>query len=387
MMCSSASAFSRSKRERLRITSRRWSRYRPRRSFRVNSPGCLPPSSANRIAPKVLCSGVFLKSSAMVRLASAPRLSSTTRTDPLAVRFVTQVGHVRDQALAGEPGDPGDDPRLGHRVGKLGDHKLLLSAAQRFGNHAGAHHHPAPAGLVHAADALRADDEPAGGEVGPREHLHQIGGRAVGVCHQDAQRSGDLGEVVGRHVGAHPDRDTGAAVHEEVGEACRKDGRFLQPVVEVALPEDRVLVYLVQQLGCHRGEARLGVAVRGCRIAVDGAEVALAVNERIAQRKLLHHAYQGIVHGGIAVRVILAQNLAHDGRALLVVAVRLQSQTVHGEQDPPMNRLEAVPHIGKRPLNDHAHRVVEKRAAHLLLDEARQGHGYASGLPTFALPA
>ena len=46
---------------------------------------------------------------------------------------------------------------------------------------------------------------------------------------------------------------------------------------------------------------------------------------------------------------------------------------VHGEQHPPVNRLQAVPDIGQRAPHDHAHRVIEVGTPHLLLEADREG--------------
>ena len=51
----------------------------------------------------------------------------------------------------------------------------------------------------------------------------------------------------------------------------------------------------------------LGVPVGGRRIAVDGAEVPLPVDERVAHREVLGQAHQGVVGGRVAVRVELAR--------------------------------------------------------------------------------
>jgi hypothetical protein len=52
-----------------------------------------------------------------------------------------------------------------------------------------------------------------------------------------------------------------------------------------------------------------------------------------------------------------------------------------------VNGFQAIPDVGKRSLNDHAHRVVEERLLHLVLDETRDdvvslvGHGaFGSGV-------
>jgi hypothetical protein len=53
-------------------------------------------------------------------------------------------------------------------------------------------------------------------------------------------------------------------------------------------------------------------------------------------------------------------------------AARRQPRLLHGVQDPAVHRLQPVPHVRQRALHDDAHRVVEERVPHLLLDEARQ---------------
>ena len=41
---------------------------------------------------------------------------------------------------------------------------------------------------------------------------------------------------------------------------------------------------------------------------------------------------------------------------------------VHREQHAPVHRLQAVAHVGQRAPDDHAHRVIEVRPAHLLFE-------------------
>jgi hypothetical protein len=68
------------------------------------------------------------------------------------------------------------------------------------------------------------------------------------------------------------------------------------------------------------------------------------------------------------VRVELAHHVADDTGALHVAAVRPVAGVEHGVQDLAVDRLEAVAHVGQRPTDDDAHRVVEVRALHLDLD-------------------
>ena len=119
-------------------------------------------------------------------------------------------------------------------------------------------------------------------------------------------------------------------------------------------------------------QAHLGVAHRRRRVAVDRAEVALAVHQHVAHGERLRHAHQRAVDGGIAVRVVLADDVADDARRLLVGLVVVVAQLVHGVQQPPVHGLESIAHVGQRAADDHAHRVVEIRLAHLVFDRDRR---------------
>ena len=117
-----------------------------------------------------------------------------------------------------------------------------------------------------------------------------------------------------------------------------------------------------------RRQARLRVAHRRRAVAVDRAEVALAVDERVAHREVLGEPDEGVVEGDVAVRVVLAHHLADDRGALAVRAGRRQPHLAHRVEDPAMDGLEAVADVGQGARHDDAHRVVEVRDAHLVLD-------------------
>jgi DNA gyrase subunit A len=68
--------------------------------------------------------------------------------------------------------------------------------------------------------------------------------------------------------------------------------------------------------GRHR-EPALGVA-HGRGAVVERAEVAVAVDERQAQRERLRHPDERVVDGAVAVRVQLAHHLADDAGALTI---------------------------------------------------------------------
>jgi len=64
--------------------------------------------------------------------------------------------------------------------------------------------------------------------------------------------------------------------------------------------------------------------------------------------------------------MVLAHAITDDAGALDVRPVRLQAEILHREQNAAMHGLEAVADVGKGAPDDHAHRVVHVRGAHLL---------------------
>ena len=237
--------------------------------------------------------------------------------DPHAVLvgLVVHPGDALELLLRRQLGDGPHQVFLVHLVGDLRHHDLRLARGFHLLDHgARAHDHPAAAVLVGLADALAAVDVAAGGEVGPRDDLPQVGDGGVGVVDQQLDRLRHLAQVVRRDVGRHADGDAARAVDEEVRDPRGKDGRLLEPVVVVGLEGDGVLVDVVEHRDGDARQAGFGVPVCRRGIAVHRAEVALSVHQRIAQREVLHHAHHRVVHRGVAVRVVLAQHVAHHRR-------------------------------------------------------------------------
>ena len=178
----------------------------------------------------------------------------------------------------------------------------------------------------------------------------------------------DFREVVRRDVGGHADRDAVGAVDDEVGNAGGQDVGLEGGLVVVGDEVDGVHFNVGEQFAADFFEAALGVPHGGRRIAIDGAEISLAVDQGIAHAEGLRHADERVVDGGVAVGVVNAHGLADDLRALGVLLVRLQTHLVHGVKNAAMDGLEAVAGIGKRAPDDDRHGVVEIRAAHLVFN-------------------
>ncbi len=173
---------------------------------------------------------------------------------------------------------------------------------------------------------------------------------------------------MGRDVGGHADGNAIGAVDDEVRDARGQNGGLEGGLVVVGDEVHGLHLDVGEQFAADRLEAALGVTHGGGRVAVDGAEVALAIDQRIAHAEGLGHAHEGVVDGGVAVGVVDAHGLADDLGALGVLLVRLQAHLVHGVENAAMHGLEAVADVGKRAPDDDRHGVVEIRPLHLVFN-------------------
>ena len=288
---------------------------------------------------------------------------------PVPVRLVPEIRDPLDLLLPHQFGDLLDQPRLVHLVGDLGDDdRLPFGLFLLFHPGAGAHLDDAAAGPVGGEYPFRAVDEAGGGEIGAGNPFHQLFQGEGGVLDHRDDPVHHLGQVVGRDVGGHADRDAGRAVHQQVRDLGGENQRLLERIVVVRPHVHRFLVQVHQHLVGHLRHADFGVAHGRRGVAVDGAEVPLAVHHRVAERKVLGHPDDGVVGGGIAVGMVLADHVADHAGRLLVRLVPVVPHVVHGIEAAPVHRLEAVPHVGERPADDDAHGVVHVGLLHFVFD-------------------
>src|SRR5436190_436796 len=84
----------------------------------------------------------------------------------------------------------------------------------------------------------------------------------------------------------------------------------------------------------------------GMLVAIDGAEVPLAIDERRAHDEVLGHADHGVVDRFHTVGMKLARDIARDARTFRRLAVEMQLQFVkHCVEDTPLHRLQPVAHV------------------------------------------
>ncbi len=283
-------------------------------------------------------------------------------------------------------GDLLDHRRLVDGVGDRGDDDLLLAARPGLDLVLAAEADRALPGLVDLAELLLAvQDLAAGREVGALDVLEEILDGELGVVDQRDQRGDDLAQVVRRDVGRHADGDAGRAVHQELRDRARQHDRLVERGVVVGAEGDGVVPEVVEHLLAEGGEARLGVAHRRRAVAVERAEVALALDQRVAQRELLRHAHHRLVGGDVAVRVVLAEHLADDRRRLPRPRTRREVQVLeHRVEDAALDGLQPVAHVGQRARGDDAQRVVEVPLLGGFLEIGFDG--LSCGLTTHATP-
>ena len=285
----------------------------------------------------------------------------------VAVGQVLDVGDALQFLLPDEVFHLVDDLLGPDEVRQFGDDDALAARRDVLDGRRRARAERTAAGEVGVADAVEADDAPAHRQVGARHEAHEVVEAAVGVLDEVDRGLHDLAEVVRRHVRRHADGDAARAVDEQVRERGGQDGRLLQRVVVVGHEVDGVLVEAGHERQRCGRETRLGVTRRRGAL-VERAEVAMAVDQRQAHREVLRHAHERVVDRRVAVRVVLAHDLADDARGLDVVLVRRQAEFVHREQDAPLHRLEPVTRVGKGTRVDDGVAVLEESRPHLVLD-------------------
>ena len=302
----------------------------------------------------------------------------------VAIGLIAQIADALDALVVHQLGDALDDVLLDDLVGNLADDDrrapatlVGLDASQR------AHRQDAAPVHIDFANLLLAQQLPASRKIRPRDEVEDLLHRERGLLDHREQRIAHLGQVVRRNVGRHPDRDAIGAVDQKIRNLTREKLGLLIGAVVVGLKIDGVLVDIGQHPLGDAGEARLGVAIRRGRVTIDGAEISLAVHQRIAERERLRHPHQRIVNRHVAVRMELLEHLADHAGALGMLAVGEQAFAEHRIEDASMDGLEAVANIGQRAPDIHRHRVVQVGLAHIGFDVQEGGFvvwGIAVGL-------
>ena len=291
------------------------------------------------------------------------------------VRFIAQVGNPFDTLVVDQFADLFQQGALVHLVGKfINDDRLpVIAALDILEMRLGTHDHAAPAGVISLPHAGNAVDDAGGREIRCRDNADQLVNAHVRVGQQCQAAVDHLVHVVRWDVRRHADSDTGRTIDQQVREAGRQHQWLTFGAVVVRAEIDGFLVDVGEHFMADARHAHLGITHRRCAVAIDRTEIALSVDQHVAQRKRLRHAHDGVVNRQIAVRVVLTHHVTDDTRALFEGLVPVVVLFVHGEQHTAMHGFQAIPRIRQRSPDDHAHRVIEVGAAHLVFKADGEG--------------
>ena len=164
----------------------------------------------------------------------------------VAVALVAYIADALDLLLVDQRRRRLDQARFVDLVGDLGDHDLLAVLGHLLDGSARPQLQLAPSRHVGLQNALAAQDEAAGGEIGTLHILHDLGELCAGVLNQVDGRVDDLGEVVRWEVRRHPDRDAARPVDQQIRHSGWQDFRFLLAIVIVGFEIDSFLVDVFQ---------------------------------------------------------------------------------------------------------------------------------------------
>ena len=177
---------------------------------------------------------------------------------------------------------------------------------------------------------------------------------------------------MGRNAGGHAHGNAGATIQQQERQLGRQHRWFLLGAIEIGGEINGVVAdFFEQGLVGEGGQPRFGVTHGGRGIVIHRAEVAVAIEQRMAAGKGLHLAHQGVVYRLVPMGVVLAEHIPHHPGAFAVGPIGGEPQFVHREKDPTLHGLEPIAHIGQGPTHDHAHRVFEIRALHLQMQGNR----------------
>ncbi len=199
--------------------------------------------------------------------------------DALAIGGVVDVADLGQLLIAHQLAELLQQALTVHLVGDFLHHDGGAAVLLLFNLAFRADGEVAVAGLVGIQNALLAHDEAARGEVGAGHGGEQVFRRAIRVVNHEAGGVNGLAQVMGRNIGGHTDSNAVGAVDQQIREASRQNRGLLQRLVVVGLEVDGFLLQIAQEFHRRLIETRLGVTHGSGRVAVDGAEVAVAIDQ------------------------------------------------------------------------------------------------------------
>ena len=217
---------------------------------------------------------------------------------------------------------------------------------------------------------------PPVGKSGPLTHFSSDFDFASGLSIRCSAASQSSAALCGGIEVAMPTAMPCAPLASRFGKPPGSTTGSLRLAVVIGAELDAVLVDAIEQQPRDVGHARFGVAVGGGIIAVDIAEIALAVDQRIARGEILRQAHHGVVDRLVAMRMERAHHVADDLGGFLERRAGVEPQQAHAVEDAPVHRLQPVAGVRQRAMHDGRERIGEialfqRIAQHDLVDFGR----------------
>ena len=187
----------------------------------------------------------------------------------IALRLIRNSGNTLDLLLVGQFGDILHQIRLHDTIRKFSNHNAFTTIILGLDIRIRANHNTSAARLkriFHARDTI---NRTSGREVRRFHILHQpfyVDFRIIDIGHTTVNH---LAEVMRWHIRSHTYGNTACAIHEQVREAARQNGRFTERVVEIQLHIHRILLDITEHLFGEFGKTRFGITHCSCTITID----------------------------------------------------------------------------------------------------------------------
>ena len=164
------------------------------------------------------------------RVSVAPELDHDT---DFLRGLIPEIHNAVDLLLAPEGRDLLDQFGLVHHVGEFVHNDRRMSLVIGFVVHLGADQHGTAAGAVRLTDTAETENDAASREIRSREETDQVIHARRRVMQRVEARINCFSEVMRRDVRRHADRDTLAAIHQQLREAGGQHRRFFFCTVKV----------------------------------------------------------------------------------------------------------------------------------------------------------
>ena len=140
------------------------------------------------------------------------------------------------------------------------------------------------------------DDQSAGRKVWTFDELQQLAVLGIRRINQMSGSVDDFGHIMRRDARRHANRNATRAVRQQVWKQARENFRLFFLAIVRRFEIDRAVVEARHQVDGRLRQARLGIAIGSGVITINVAEIALPVDQRIAQCEILSEADHCVVH-------------------------------------------------------------------------------------------